>query len=126
MNEILINIISVIVTTVVIPLISILGGKLVSLINSKISNEKASNLLTTATNCVINAVRTVLQTYVDTLKAEGKFNEASQKLALMKAKDIALNQMSEEVKVYIENTYGNLDVWLTTQIEATINILKNR
>lgn len=34
--------------------------------------------------------------------------------------------MTDEVKTYIEKTYGNLDTWLTTQIEATINALKNR
>lgn len=34
--------------------------------------------------------------------------------------------MTDDVKLYIEKTYGNLDAWLTTQIEATINALKNR
>lgn len=126
MNEILINTISVIVTVIVIPLITLIGTKLVTWINSKINNEKASNMLTTATNAVISAVRTVLQTYVDSLKKEGRFDEASQKLALFKAKDIALSQIGVDVQMYIEDTYRDLDVWLTTQIEATINALKNR
>lgn len=126
MNEIIINIISVVVTVIVIPLITLIGTKLVTWINSKINNEKASNMLTTATNAVISAVRTVLQTYVDSLKKEGRFDEASQKLALFKAKDIALSQIGVDAQMYIEDTYGDLDVWLTTQIEATINALKNR
>lgn len=42
MNEILLNIISVVVTAVVIPLISLLGSKLHELINSKIKNEKGA------------------------------------------------------------------------------------
>lgn len=44
----------------------------------------------------------------------------------MKTIDVALNQMTDEVKIYIESKFGNLDNWLTTQIEATINLLKNK
>lgn len=126
MNEIIINIISVVVTSIVLPLLSIAGAKLVQLINSKINNNKAANFLSTATTIIINAVRTVFQTYVEALKKEDKFDEASQKLALLKARDIALNQMTDDVKNYITSTYGDLDTWINTNIEATINILKNK
>lgn len=126
MNEILINIISVVVTSIVLPLLSIAGAKLVQLINSKINNNKAANFLSTATTIIINAVRSVFQTYVEALKKEGKFDEASQKLALLKARDIALNQITDDVKNYITSTYGDLDTWINTNIEATINILKNK
>lgn len=126
MNEILINIISVVVTSIVLPLLSIAGAKLVQLINSKIKNNKAANFLSAATTIIINAVRSVFQTYVEALKKEDKFDEASQKLALLKARDIALNQMTDDVKNYITSTYGDLDTWINTNIEATINILKNK
>ena len=126
MNEILINIISVVVTSIVLPLISIAGAKLIQFINSKIKNNKAADLLTTATTIVINAVRSVFQTYVEALKKEGSFNKDAQIIALNKAKDIALTQMTDEVKEYLVATYGSLDSWLDTNIEATINILKNK
>ena len=126
MNEIIINIISVVVTSIVLPLISIAGAKLIQFINSKIKNNKAADLLTTATTIVINAVRSVFQTYVEALKKEGSFNKDAQIIALNKAKDIALTQMTDEVKDYLVTTYGSLDSWLDTNIEATINILKNR
>lgn len=71
MNEILINIISVVVTVIVLPLISLAGTKLIKFINSKNKNDEAAKLLTTATTIVINAVRSVFQTYVESLKAEG-------------------------------------------------------
>lgn len=67
----------------------------------------------------------MFQTYVDTLKKNGTFDVESLKIALAKAKDEALSQMSDEIKEYITTNYGNLENWLTTQIEATINILKN-
>ena len=126
MNEIIINIISVVVTSIVLPLISIAGAKLIQFINSKIKNNKAADLLTTATTIVINAVRAVFQTYVEALKKEGSFNKDAQIIALNKAKDIALTQMTDEVKEYLVTTYGSLDSWLDTNIEATINILKNK
>ena len=126
MNEVIINIISVVVTSIVLPLISIAGAKLIQFINSKIKNNKAADLLTTATTIVINAVRSVFQTYVEALKKEGSFNKDAQIIALNKAKDIALTQMTDEVKDYLVTTYGSLDSWLDTNIEATINILKNK
>lgn len=126
MNELLINIISIIVTSVVIPLISIGGTQLIRLINTKIKSNEANKYLTLATEIVINAVRSVFQTYVESLKAEGKFDQASQILALTKAKDIALSQMSEEVKKFISDNYGDINKWLSIQIEASINCLKNR
>ena len=126
MNEIIINIISVVVTSIVLPLISIAGAKLIQFINSKIKNNKAADLLTTSTTIVINAVRSVFQTYVEALKKEGSFNKDAQIIALNKAKDIALTQMTDEVKNYLVTTYGSLDSWLDTNIEATINILKNK
>ncbi len=126
MNEIVMNIISVVVTAVVIPLISIGGTQLIKLINKKIQNTEAAKYLTAATNIVLTAVRSVFQTYVETLKAQGKFDAHSQTVALTKAKDIALSQLTEDTKAYIKENFGDLDNWLTNQIESTINLLKNK
>ena len=126
MNDILINVISAVVTTVLLPLITWAGTKLIQYIGTKVKNEKAAALLTTATTIGLNAVRSVFQTYVESLKASGSFNAEAQKTALSKAKDIALSQLGDDVKEYISSTYGNLDGWLTNQIESTINLLKNQ
>lgn len=126
MNDILLNILSVVVTAVVLPLISYAGARLVTYLNSKIKDANAKILLTTATDIVINAVRSVFQTYVDSLKASGSFDAQAQTQALTKAKDIALSQMTDEVKSFIDKNYGSIDAWLTTTIEATINLIKNK
>ncbi|MDE6408556.1 MAG: hypothetical protein K2K48_05975 [Anaeroplasmataceae bacterium] len=125
MNDILLNVLSVVFTVFIIPLITMLGTKVISWINSKIKNEKMAGLLTQATEAVINAVRSVFQTYVEQLKADGTFGEEKQRNALLKAKDLALSQMTDEVKTFIQINYGDLQQWLTTSIEATINKLKN-
>lgn len=126
MNEILLNILSVVVTAIILPLISMVGGKLINWLSTKIKNEKAGNLIGTATEIVINAVKSVFQTYVDSLKKEGKFDKESQLIALNKAKNVAISQMTEEVKEFIRENYGDLNAWLNTQIEATIDTLKNK
>lgn len=126
MNEILLNILSVLVSAVVLPLISLIGAKLISWLSSKTKSEKATAIIKEANDIVMNAVKCVLQTYVDSLKKEGKFDEASQFLALSKAKEKAMEQMSDDTKAFVEKNYGNLDSWLTTSIEATISTIKNK
>ncbi len=125
MNEILLNVLSCIVTAVVIPLITLLGSKLIKWISSKIEDDKAEKCITDATTIVLDAVRCVFQTYVDTLKKEGSFNRDAQLTALNKAKDIVLSQLSEDVRDYIGTHFRDVDAWVTTQIEASIDTLKN-
>lgn len=125
MNDILINVISAVVTTVLLPLITWAGTKLIQYIGTKVKNEKAAALLSTATTIVLNAVRSVFQTYVESLKASGTFGPDAQVEALKRAKDIALSQLGDDVKEYITTNFGNLDGWLTNQIESSINLLKN-
>ena len=126
MNEILLNILSVVVTSIILPLITYAGTRLIAYLNSKIKDENYKILLTTATDIVVNAVRSVFQTYVESLKASGTFDADAQLIALNKAKDIALEQMTDEVKQFISKNYGSVDAWLTTTIESTINLIKNK
>ena len=126
MNEILLNILSVIVTTILLPLISLIGAKLIRYLSNKIKNDKASQMLKMATEIVINAIKTVFQTYVDALKKEEKFDKESQVITFQKAKTVLITQMTDNVKRFIESTYGNLDIWIDTQIESTINNLKTK
>lgn len=125
MNEIILNIISVVVTAVILPLISYAGARLITWLNTKIKDENAKQQLTVATDIVTNAVRSVFQTYVEALKKNGTFDKESQKVALIKAKNDALAQMTDEIKEHITKNYGDLETWIITQIESTINILKN-
>ena len=125
MTEFLMNVISAVATAVILPLISIGGARLITLINEKIKNDEAAKVLSTAADIVTNAVRSVFQTYVEALKKTGSFDKEAQEIALKKAKDVAISQMSDDVKNYIITNYGSLESWLTVQIEATINRLKN-
>jgi len=125
MSEIVTNIISIVVTAVVIPVISFLGYKLSQWLNSQIKDEKAKRLLNQANEIVMTAVKSVFQTYVDALKKEGKFDEDAQKIAINKARAIIAGELTSELKEFIKENYGDLVDWITNTIEATIYKLKN-
>ena len=55
----------------------------------------------------------------------GKFNEDAQKIALGKAKAIITSELTEELKTFITENYGDLASWITNSIEAAIYNLKN-
>ena len=125
MDDIFINILSCIVTVIILPLITLLGSKLIKWISKKIDDENVEKNLIKATNIILNTVKYVLQTYVDNLKKEGKFTKDAQLIAFNKAKEIVLSQFNEEIKSYIKDNFGDIDSWVDVQIEASVNNLKN-
>lgn len=125
MNEIVTTIIMGLVTAVVLPLIGLASTALIKWIRSKTNNSLAENMLVTASSIIVNAVMAVFQTYVDSLKKNGEFSPEAHLIALCKARDIAISQMSDDVKKFITDTYGDLESWITTKIEATIGSLKS-
>lgn len=125
MNDILLNIISIVVTAVIVPIISLLGSKLIQWIGTKVKDEKAAAFLSKASEVVLSAVKSVFQTYVDSLKKSGAFDAEAQKTALNKATVIIKSQLGTELIDYIKKNYGDLDAWINTQVESTIDTLKN-
>lgn len=123
MKEILTTLIQV----VIIPAIPVLVTYMVKYLKAKadqtatkIDNELIRTYLQDATDAVLQAVAYTAQTYVDTLKKQGKFDEEAQKIAFNTAKDIALKLLTEEAKQMITDLYGDLTVWLDTKIEQTV------
>ena len=51
-------------------------------INTKVSDSKCANYLATIVKIVGDSVKSVYQTYVQSIKEQGKFDEESQKKAL--------------------------------------------
>ena len=80
--------------------------------------DKYIALLTdTITKCVI----ATNQTYVDSLKNKDAFDKAAQKEAFQKTLDAVLAILSDDIKIYINNTFGDVEAYITTQIEAAVN-----
>ena len=81
------------IQVVVIPAIPVLVTYLVKYLKAKteqtttkINNELVRTYLQEATDAVLQAVTYTAQTYVDTLKKQGKFDEEAQKKAFNTAK----------------------------------------
>ena len=125
MNQILLNILAAVTTCIILPLISFLGIKLSQWLSTKIKDEKAQALFNKAISIVTNAVQVTFQTYVESLKNSGSFGKEEQAIAFDKAKAIITSELTEELKIFITQNYGDLQKWITNQVEATIYKLKN-
>ena len=109
-----------ILTTFLVQLIKTKQAELVSKTDSEI-NKKYMNMLTdTITKCVI----ATNQTYVDALKDQNAFTKEAQEEAFMKTSSAVLTILSEDAKEYLNETLGDLNAYITTQIEAQINAHK--
>lgn len=124
MNDLLLNIISVVVTSIIIPLITFLGIKLNNYLKTKVQNETLQKYLDAATKAVTLAVTTTTQTYVDNLKKSGNFTAEAQQEAFKRAKEKALTLITQDAKNALETLYGDFNEWLTLQIETTVKDIK--
>ena len=77
-------------------------------------------LTATIKECVI----ATNQTYVDALKKQGKFDAEAQKEAFNLTFDAVMAVLSDEAKHYLASIYGDLTTYITTRIEAEVNVSK--
>ena len=112
-------------TAVIFALVSWGLTLLTTWLRTKIKNKKIAELLSSILNIVTNAVKVVYQTYVENIKGTDEWTVDAQKKALQMALEKAKKQLSKDTIKFIEDTYGNLDDYLTNLIEATLYNLKN-
>ena len=127
MPEIVIQIIQV----CVIPLLGILTKYLVDYltakrneINSKTDNETAQKYTNMIYQTVVDCVIATNQTYVDSLKKSGSFDEAAQKEAFNRTMNAIMTILSDDAKEYITEATGDLNTYLTQLIESEVNKCK--
>ena len=125
-QEIVIKIAIGAATTLIAALGSWVLVKVKTFISTKIKNTKLAELLTGVLGVVESAVKATYQTYVESIKGTDKWESEAKKTALLNALNMAKAQLSDKVKKQIEGMYGNIDVYLTTQIESTLYELKNK
>lgn len=77
-----------------------------------------------AEDAVYKAVMETNQTYVDALKKEHVFDAAAQTEALSKSLEKAKTILSTEARDILESAFGDINVYLTTSIEALIRSTK--
>lgn len=121
------ELISNIVYAVLIVVIPILTKAFVDYITAKIDsisqNKESVKFEQTkkdALKLIADTVSQVSQTYVLTLKEEGKFDEEAQKKAFKMAYTNVQELLSEESKQLLIDAYGDLSKWITTEIESQV------
>ena len=115
----------------IIPLLAILTKYITAWIEIKINEMTASKNDATFTkymkllqDTVISCVIATNQTYVETLKAQGKFDAEAQKEALKKTYDAVMAILTEDAINYLKEVLGDFDAYVNTMIESQVNMQK--
>ena len=115
----------------VLPLVCAAAGYLIVLINAKkkelqqrYNNEifnKYSNMLE---QTIISCVLATKQTYVESLKKQGKFDTEAHKIAFDKTFSAVITILSDDAYDYLSEAIGDLEEYITNRIEAEVNTCK--
>lgn len=118
-------------TLVLFPLIILGGAALIAFLSTKIAesksktnNETAKKYLDMLDVTITNAVLATTQTYVESLKKQGKFDLEAQKSAFQQTFDAVMSVLTDEAKKYLTESIGDLNTYITTKIEAQVKISK--
>lgn len=76
------------------------------------------------TQTITTCVTATNQTYVESLKKQGKFDMEAQKIAFQNTYDNVLSILSQDAKDYIQSAVGDLNLYLTEKIEQTVSNIK--
>ena len=112
----------------IIPLLGIVTFYIVQFIKTKTeelnannSNEILSKYVEMLSNTICECVIATNQTYVDSLKAQGKFDAEAQKKAFEMTFNSVISILTDEAKAYLTSIYGDLTAYITNMIEAEVN-----
>ena len=112
----------------IIPLLEVLTAFAVAYIKAKMNELSAAAgnateqkylkmISETITKCVI----ATNQTYVDSLKNKDAFSKEAQREAFELTYNAVLDILSDDVKDYIAEAFGDAETYLTTLIEEAVN-----
>ena len=121
------ELISTIFQVVILPLLTVLTGFAVKWVNAKAKELKATtdNVYThkyieMLQDTIVKTVIAVNQTYVDALKQQGSFDKAAQEEAFKRVYETVLLSLNEEAYEYLNSIFGDLQTYITAQIEAAV------
>ena len=90
-------------------------------LSAKTDNEVLVKYITMLTNTVSDCVVATNQTYVEALKKQNSFDLEAQKTAFNLTYNAVLNVLSDDVKDYLNNIFGDLGAYVRNLIEAEVN-----
>ena len=111
--------------TVTMALATWLGSYIVGLLNSKIKDQKLRTFLTKFTEIVTRCVKALTQTTVQGLKKDGKFDSETAKKVKEECINLIKAQLAPDMIEFIQNNFGDVTEYISTQIESFILDCKN-
>ena len=126
-----VEILSAVFELCILPLLLILTKYAVQFISvktkeltAKSDSDREKKYITMISTTVSDCVIATNQTYVESLKKQGKFDKEAQIVAFNKTKEAVLQILSADAIEYIHETTNDVDVYLTQLIEAQVNKTK--
>ena len=127
----LLNLLADIFELCIVPLLGVLTAYLVKYIQVKsleITSKSENELIDKYTQMLAETISACVlatnQTYVDALKKQGKFDAEAQKNAFDITFNAVLNILNADAKDYLSEVFGDLNTYITQQIEAAVNVNK--
>ena len=109
-----------ILTTYIVKYIQVKSAEITEKTDNAIADKYTVMLADTITACVL----ATNQTYVEALKKQGKFDAEAQKTAFNMTLNAVMEILSEDAKKYLSEAFGDLNSYITSQIEASVNVNK--
>ena len=111
------------------PLLGVLTTFLILFINKKSQELKATTdnelyhkYIDMLEQTVVNCVIATNQTYVDSLKRQGKFDLEAQREAFNRTYNQVMLILADDAKVYLESAVGDLNAYVTNMIETQVKL----
>lgn len=115
----------------IIPLLGVLTAYIVKYIQvksneitAKSENELIDKYTKMLADTITACVKATNQTYVDALKKQDKFDMEAQKNAFDMTLNSVLDILNADAKEYLSEAFGDLNTYITQQIEASVNVNK--
>lgn len=93
-------------------------------IKDKTDNDTFDKYLDMLNNTITQCVIATTQTYVSSLKQQGKFDAEAQKIAFQKTYDNVMSILTTESKYYLQTALGDLEAYVNNKIEAEVALNK--
>lgn len=125
------NLLADIFEVCIIPLLGVLTAYAVKYIQVKSAeitkntdNALADKYTVMLADTISACVLATNQTYVEALKKQGSFDVEAQKVAFNMTLNAVMEILSDDAKEYLSEAFGDLNSYITSQIEASVNVNK--
>lgn len=118
-------------TVVLIPLLGLATKYLITFVKLKAEElkqkaelEKYNKYIDMLNATITNVVTATNQTYVNSLKEQGKFDAEAQKEAFRRSYETIIGILGEEAQRYLNAAIGDLNAYITNSIERQVSLNK--